>query len=422
MLEDDSPPQTQAPLPLIFTATPLRMATLASFAKNVAAACGSGWKCTCLPLVKAANFSEGSAIVMLLDPLDDTAGLTTLLDRSDRGGIPILLLTKHSNAHTMGLGAMSMDASMQAIAAAIRGMLSRQSEIENLRAQISGAQHIVGGLRGDLTRMQDELQLAAQVQREFLPKSMPVLPRASVAAMWRPASWVSGDIYDVRRLDEHHLGLFIADAVGHGVPAALMTMVIARSLPTKHITGNTYRIVPPAEALAAVNRELLQRDGHATRFATAVYAILDLRTLRLRVASAGHPAPVVLRGDRCIEFVHSKGGVLGVFEDEQWEETEVDLSSGDRLLLYSDGFEAAFSEDPAASVRDQESIPLHHAAFQSMLQVDDAAELMKRLGERVDRGNISSANADDVTLLVLRVGEVRHAPTDTTAPAPRPSC
>lgn len=406
MFEDEPPPAPRAALHLTMAATPRRMASLQSLALEIAAAFDEGCTMSCVALADAAAaIGESSgALVMVLDPLDDTRGLTAALDQADRTGQPHLVVTERRSAQGMGLGAMAIEAGPVAIAAALRGMLSRQPELERLRTQASGAERMVGGLRGDLARMQDELQLAAQVQREFLPKSLPDLPRAQVAAMWRPASWVSGDIYDARRLDEHHLGIFIADAVGHGVPAALMTMVIARSLPTKQITGSTYRIVPPAEALATVNRELLARDGQATRFATAVYAVLDLRTLRLRVACAGHPAPVVLRGHDHLEFIRGKGGVLGVFEDEHWEETEVDLHAGDRLLLHSDGFEAAFPEDQASRVNSQEPAPMHVQAFQQVLDVDSPAEIVKRLGERVDRAMMASANADDITLMVLRAG------------------
>jgi hypothetical protein len=256
MFEDEPPPAPRAAMHLTMAATPRRMASLQSLAQQIAAAFDEGCTMSCVALADAAAAigDASGALVMVLDPLDDTRGLTAALDQADRTGKPHLVVTERRSAQGMGLGAMAIEAGPVAIAAALRGMLSRQPELDRLRTQASGAEHMVGGLRGDLARRQDELQLAAQVQREFLPKSLPDLPRAQVAAMWRPASWVSGDIYDARRLDEHHLGIFIADAVGHGVPAALMTMVIARSLPTKQIMGSTYRIVPPAEALATVNR------------------------------------------------------------------------------------------------------------------------------------------------------------------------
>ena len=402
MLEEAPPADAGRSLRLAFAGTAGCSPALETLAREVAACLGGSCAAWCDPISSVAtpDARQAEALVIAIDPAADARGLTAALDRADAAGLPRLILADRAGPGGSSLDSMPLDAKPAAIAGFIRGMLSRQAQVERLRAQASGAERLVGGLRGDLARVQEELQLAAQVQREFLPKALPDLPRATVAALWRPTSWVSGDIYDARRLDEHHLGLFVADAVGHGVPAALMTMVISRTLPTKEIAGSSYRIVPPAEALARVNAELLQRETRATRFATAVYGVLDLRTLRMRLASAGHPSPVVLRGSRAIEVVHASGGVLGVFEDECWEETEVDLSPGDRMIMHSDGFEAAVPEDPA--VRGSASTERHLDAFRSLLSVDEPAEMLRRLGERIDRAAPVGAALDDITLLALR--------------------
>jgi sigma-B regulation protein RsbU (phosphoserine phosphatase) len=357
-----------------------------------------GGSIRCVALHEAMGDEAHDVLVIGLGSGDDGRGLAAALDHADRIGIPRLLLADGSGLPGT---ALPLDTPASVVAATLRGMLSRQPEIERLRAQAAGAERLVGGLRGDLSRVHDELHLAAQVQREFLPRALPDLPRAQVAAMWRPASWVSGDIYDVRRIDEHHLGLFIADTVGHGVPAALMTMVISRTLATKDISGASYRIVPPGEALARVNEELLRRESRSTRFATAAYAVLDLRTLRVRLASAGHPAAVVLRGDRSIELLHAEGGVLGVFEDQSWQEIEVDLAPGDRLLIHSDGLESAVPDDPAA--RGGSGIDRHLDWYRAMLSVTEPAEIVRRIGERIDREPPEGAMLDDITMLALRV-------------------
>jgi serine phosphatase RsbU (regulator of sigma subunit) len=179
-----------------------------------------------------------------------------------------------------------------------------------------------------------------------------------------------------------------------------MTMVISRTLVSKEVSGSSYRILPPAEALARVNEDLLRRDSRSTRFATAVYAVLDLRTLRVRLASAGHPAAVVLRGDRALEVLHVEGGVLGVFEEESWGEIEVDLAPGDRLLLHSDGLEAAVPEDPA--VRRGTEIDQHLAWYRAMLPVSEPSEIVRKIGERIDRAPPSGTAIDDITMLALR--------------------
>jgi serine phosphatase RsbU (regulator of sigma subunit) len=240
------------------------------------------------------------------------------------------------------------------------------------------------------------------VQREFLPRDFPEVGSVRIAAFWRPASYVSGDVYDVVRLDERHVGVFIADAVGHGVPAALLTMVICRGLPTKDVGKGSYRIVPPGEALARINAEMLRHQGRTTRFATAVYAVVDCATGEVRLASAGHPPPVILRSGGATEAANVTGGLLGVFEGEQYPEASLALGPGDRLLIHSDGFEQAFPGEPTAAGR-AERVPTKRFVeeFEAVRGADGAAALVEQVGRRIDMQFGSVHQADDVTLLVV---------------------
>ena len=302
---------------------------------------------------------------------------------------------------------LSMDESPHVMAAMLRGFFSRQLEIDALRKANHGAEIQTDRLLGEVTQMQDELHLAGQVQREFLPKTLPTFSGGAVAALWRPMNYVSGDIYDVRRLDEHHVGLFIADAVGHGVPAALLTMVIARGLPTKEINGNTYRIIQPSEALACVNRELLARQSNTTRFATAIYAIIDLRTRVMRMSIAGHPAAMVMRGTQSIEMVSCPGSLVGVFDGVQWSEKEIQLYPGDRILLYSDGFEFAFLDPPESQSSPHKGSPRYVNELHALLSITEPADMIAAMERRLDQ-QLLSANpqekfTDDLTLIAFKV-------------------
>ena len=96
---------------------------------------------------------------------------------------------------------------------------------------------------------------------------------------------MSGDVYDVARLDEGHLGFYVVDAVGHGVPAALLTMFIKRALVTKRIEGHDYTLIEPGAALGQLNEDMLGQDLSNFQFATCCYCLLDTRTLQLRMAT-----------------------------------------------------------------------------------------------------------------------------------------
>ena len=139
--------------------------------------------------------------------------------------------------------------------------------------------------------------LASRLQRDFLPRNLPEIPGFKFATIYRPATWVSGDIYDIMRLDEEHVGFYVADAVGHGMPAALLTMFIKRALVTKRIRGNEYCLIEPGMALAQLNTDMVSQDLSNFQFATCCYGILNTKTLRLRVANAGHPPPMLINGD-----------------------------------------------------------------------------------------------------------------------------
>ncbi len=350
------------------------------------------------------------AVVMCFTRHDNSSGLTDLLDEVEKRNIPILILTDAQSAtasQRISWNSLSLSEQPEIIAATLRGLLSRQIEIDTLRQVAHGDKTKTDQLLGEVTRMQDELHLAGQVQREFLPKKLPTFSGGAVAALWRPMNYVSGDIYDVRRLDEHHVGLFIADAVGHGVPAALLTMVIARGLPTKEITGKTYRIIQPSEALACVNRELLARQGNTTRFATAIYGIIDLRTRIMRLSIAGHPDAIILRANTSMELLHSAGGLIGVFDGVEWSEQEIQLNAGDRVILYSDGFEFVFPDPPGTSSSPEKVAPRYMQEFNALLSMNEPAAMIEHMERRLDQQLLVSPTAnqpaDDLTMIVFKV-------------------
>ena len=93
--------------------------------------------------------------------------------------------------------------------------------------------------------MAEQLRMAGLVQRDFLPSQLPNSDRLRWAAIFLPAEWVSGDIYDIVRIDEQHIGFYVVDVVGHGMPAALLTIFLKQALVMRETTGNSYRIFSP---------------------------------------------------------------------------------------------------------------------------------------------------------------------------------
>ncbi|HMO27101.1 MAG TPA: hypothetical protein PKB10_12620, partial [Tepidisphaeraceae bacterium] len=105
-----------------------------------------------------------------------------------------------------------------------------QRTISNLQQEVDLLHRRDESLNGYMQKLDEEMRLAARLQFDFLPKKIPQLGNVQIHTLFRPAGYVSGDLYDVMRLDETHIGFYVADAVGHGMPAALLTMFMKNAL------------------------------------------------------------------------------------------------------------------------------------------------------------------------------------------------
>jgi len=179
---------------------------------------------------------------------------------------------------------------------------------------------------------QKELDGARSIQQRLMPSEIPQLPGCCIAGMWIPARIVSGDYFDVLRLDDETVALCIADVCGKGMPAAMMMSNLQAAVKTC-----ASKWVQPRELCERVNRVMCEnmRSGFITFF----YAVLNIGgngRKRLTYCNAGHNPPI-LCSNRVARRLDRGGGVLGVFREWQYEEEEVRLHDGDRLLMYTDG-------------------------------------------------------------------------------------
>ncbi len=293
---------------------------------------------------------EPCVVAMLVDNPKPSAEMHTLVEFLAERSIPAIVLAANQSHFRerffdddIIVGAFGEPAGTTAVR--LHALSCRQRTVRQMRSDLNTARRCQGGLHGEITRIEEELQLAARIQREFLPKTMPEVGNIRLDVFFRPAGYVSGDIYNVARLDEHHIAFFLADAVGHGVPAALMTMVIAHSLDMKSVENNSYQIIPPRQVLTALNESILHHHTENGRFATGVYGIINTETNEITLASAGHPPPLLICEDGSCREIKCEGGLLGVFPDEVYEESTFTIERGERLFIYSDGFEMAFPDD-----------------------------------------------------------------------------
>lgn len=314
-----------------------------------------------------------------------------------------------------GVVAAPFDASPQVCCAVLQALASQAQALRDLQTEIRLLRLEQQGLSGQIDRMDEELRLAARLQREFLPARLPQIAGVEFYCLFRPASYVSGDIFDICRLDENHVGLFIADAVGHGVPAALLTVYIKQSLRLKEIGrhfAKNYRLVPPNEVLAKLNHDMGQLQTDSVRTATAWYGLLNIQTRVLQYARAGHPMPLVFRPDGSWRYLESAGALLGVFPEEEFELASVQLEPGERLFLYSDGFETAF---PKARAGLQAHGLANDQYVQEFRQLASGPleQAINRLVNHLDQQAGSLNQVDDLTVVCVSFTSQEASTTQT---------
>ncbi|MDB5323371.1 MAG: putative phosphatase [Phycisphaerales bacterium] len=312
---------------------------------------------------------------------DDTAPLAPNVDSSDLSLPPLAL-----PPHPLPPAAIPV----------LEHLGDLQDQIQGLHAELNMLRRRDETLRFFMHRLDEELRLAARIQQDFLPKILPQVGRVHFHTLFRPAGYVSGDLYDVMRLDERHVGFFICDAVGHGMPAALLTMFIKRALVTKEVFESGYRLLGPGEALNRLNQALVDQNLSQATYATAMYGIVNTETHEVRFAKGGHPSPALLYGDGRLEFPDATGALLGIFPDEQFAVTTLQLAPGDRLFVYSDGIEVAFcGEDLNNCQQWQDELHRRRELGTEALLLDLSAELDRQAG--------SLQPKDDLTVIALEI-------------------
>ena len=375
--------------------------------ENVLSAAGAGWEITaCDSLHPSPHQLDNTQVVLIAPSRASQFGpkhLSDLLDRIDRSGAVAVVLLEPGSimtnqlSHRMGQFIIAdADSPAGELSARIESALALQPVIASLRSDMATVRHFGSGAAGNSEELDEEMRLAAKLQRDFLPRILPAIGPVRFGALFRPAGWVSGDIYDVFRLDETHIGFYVADVVGHGMPAALLTMFIKKALQTKRIDKDRYEIIPPGEALTGLNADICERDLSSCQFCTAAYGIIDTQTLILRYARGGHPCPILLDSNSSLQKLDADGALLGIFPNETFGQGEIQLHPGNRLVVFSDGAEDILSEDNVSNSAGLLSI------LQSLHSLT-SDELMLNLAMRIDENRRVEKIDDDVTVLTMDI-------------------
>ena len=187
-------------------------------------------------------------------------------------------------------------------------------------------------------KIERELELAAAIQREILPRSLPDVPGVELAAANLPTRQVGGDYFDLFPLSRGRLGFLVADVSGKGVPAALLVSTVHAAV---HLQIDEAKTV--AELIERIDRHL-QRFSATRKFLTLFFGLLEPDSGLLRYVSAGHNPALVAGADGRIERVESTGVPIGILPHATWREETLTLGAGDLVAVYTDGLTEAVNE------------------------------------------------------------------------------
>ncbi|MFF8031869.1 MULTISPECIES: PP2C family protein-serine/threonine phosphatase [unclassified Streptomyces] len=258
----------------------------------------------------------------------------------------------------------------------------------------------------DRERLREAL---AVLQQSLLPAMLPVIPGVETACHYHTASAMDlgGDFYDLFPLDDNRFAFFLGDVCGKGPQAAALT-----SLTRYTLRAAALHDADPVANLRMLNAALLDRyTGDDPRYCTAVVGVLERAgdTLRVDLASGGHPPALVLRGDGRAEYLSTRGGMLvGAFAAAQFVPAHVTLHPGDTLLLYTDGLTEART-GPRRELYGYEALESFAqglAASGPSRVIDALTQLLRGFGDGLD---------DDTALLAIGLPARTDTGFDTSA-------
>jgi sigma-B regulation protein RsbU (phosphoserine phosphatase) len=262
-------------------------------------------------------------------------------------------------------------------------------------------------LAADLVRANQQIDREArqvgELQRAFLPASLPEIAGLEIAASYQPSGRAGGDLYDFFALDEHHNDdadangpptrwcVFIGDTAGHGLASAIIMATVQAVL-----HAHPARIARPATLLRHANRQLCSKPVGG--FVTAFLGIYEPRQRRFTYTNAGHPPPLLRRSsDGSIQTLNDVGSYpLGIDASETFEEAIVQLEPDDSVLLYTDGITEARDTNG-------DQFDSHRLMCVFRDSGDRPAGLIDRLRQAVLAHEHGQAARDDQTLVVARV-------------------
>ncbi|MBU0928633.1 MAG: PP2C family protein-serine/threonine phosphatase [Spirochaetes bacterium] len=199
----------------------------------------------------------------------------------------------------------------------------------------------IGILETRNRQMIADLNLAVELQKSLLPKSYPDSDLISFTHRYIPMAMVGGDFFDIVKLSDHEIGVMISDVSGHGVAPAFITALIKSSF--------DYLVAKesgPAAVISRLNEEF-SKIIETDHYVTACFAVFDFDAMLCRYCNAGHPPQLLAHADGSFTELPANNPIIGMLDDYEYEEAEVQFAGGDVICFYTDGIMEARDGDDA---------------------------------------------------------------------------
>jgi sigma-B regulation protein RsbU (phosphoserine phosphatase) len=344
-----------------------------------------------LDLVKTAPLPNLVLLDVMMPEMDGYELCTIMKATPEVRDIPVIFLTGQTRAddETRGFEVGAVDYIHKPFSpSVVKARVNTHLVLREMREQLAR----------QLFSINNELEMARQIQLSILPHEIPKIPGLEIAVRYIPMSSVAGDFYDFVVVDEKHIGILIADVTGHGLPAALIASMLQSALCAQAVHASD-----PGRVLAGLNHALCGKFDH--NFVTAAYAYIDMEERTLTYAAAGHPPMLICRNSNGkVEEILENGLFLGMFPEAAFASVKTPFASGDRVVLYTDGILEApsSSEEEFGAERLSQFMETKHSL--TLNRFADA--LIDALFDWTQQPR-GQGQQDDITLLAVDFKECR---------------
>lgn len=306
--------------------------------------------------------------------------------------LPVVVMTAWSSVN------LAVEAMRRGASDFVQKPWDNQDLLQKLQDQLS----LAHAQRQTRTQREEELQEAREIQASLLPKKLPKIAGYELAAMTQPLRFVGGDYYNAVQINECQTVFCIADVAGKGLPAALLMSSLQAAL--KPLICQR---LAPRELCHQLNRILCDLTPIG-KFISFFYAVLDSADNRLTYCNAGHNPPLLIRTDGTCTELKAAGAVLGQFPDWFYEQSELQMRSGDKLLLFTDGLVEACNAD-------EECFGEHNLIHIARENPRSSAEELMGSLIRAAAQHTGEHFQDDASLIVLKANEAATLELDEMA-------